>query len=74
MEKFIKDVEPEKIKDKSSKDSLEDKDKLGEELVTLQEQETLIIEETQEINTLSGETFASPKISEFFLDKLSRFD
>ena len=51
MEKFIKDfhVEPEKIKDKSSKDSLDDK----EELVTLQEQETPIIEEMQETNTIT---------------------
>ena len=55
MEKFIKDfhVEPEKIKDKTSKDSLEEKDELEEELVTLQEQETLIIEETQGINTIT---------------------
>ena len=40
MEKLIKDfhVEPEKIKDKSSKDSHEDKEELQEESVTLQEQ------------------------------------
>ena len=40
IEKFIKDfhVEPEKIKDKSSKDSQEDKEELVEESVTLQEQ------------------------------------
>ena len=45
MEKFVKDfhVEPEQIKDKTSKDSLKDK----EELVTL------IIEETQETNTIT---------------------
>ena len=55
MEKFIKDfhVEPEKIKDKSSKDSIEDKEEVEEESVTLQEQETLIIEGTQETNTIT---------------------
>ena len=56
MEKCIKDfhVESEKIKDKSSsKDSLEDKDELDEEFVNLQEQETLIIEETHETNTIT---------------------
>ena len=56
METFIKDfhVEPKKVKDKSSKDSIEDKEELEKELVTLQEQETLIIEETQETNTIIG--------------------
>ena len=43
IEKFINDfyVEPEKIKDKSWKDSLEDKEELEEELVTLQENKKL---------------------------------
>ena len=38
MEKFVNGcyVKPETIKDKSSKDSLEDKEELEEELVTLQ--------------------------------------
>ena len=69
--KFIKDfhVEPEKIKEKSSKNSLEDNEELEEELVTLQEQEALIIEETQETNTVT-EHVKIPTVSYLFIPVL----